>query len=215
MRDEFVDRYALFEVIIVAAVFGILGARLFYIIGHWSYYSNNVNEIFRFWNTQGLVFYGGLLFGLLSTFLYMRYKSIPAMVFLDAGGVGIPVAMAITRIGCFLNGCCFGTETTMPWGVTYPVESGILGKRHPAQIYELILDLGVAAAVLIFRNKFKYRGEMLFLYVFLYGWVRFFMEFFREHQASSAAWGFQLGSIAIIVFSLGVFIFRRRLLIPA
>ncbi|MBN2168583.1 MAG: prolipoprotein diacylglyceryl transferase [Actinobacteria bacterium] len=198
----------LLDLVLAAVVGGILGARLFYILGHWSYYMANKGEIFKF-NMDGLVFYGGLIFGLLFTFAVGRLRHVRVWTIMDLCGLCVPLAMAITRIGCFMNGCCYGKTTSMPWGITFPE---LVGARHPTQIYELILDLALFAFLWYMRDKFTREGMAFFVFVMGYSTIRFTMEFFRGHSAANAALFFQLLSIAFFVAAGIVVMFRDRIL---
>lgn len=113
----------------------------------------------------------------------------------DAFALAIPIGHAIGRIGCFLGGCCFGTECGLPWAVVYPEGSvahltqmvhGLIPETastslavHPTQIYEIIFNLGLFAYFWKKRDSFKIRGSMFRLYLFLYGSFRLLEEFIR------------------------------------
>ena len=96
-------------------------------------------------------------------------------------GLALPLGMAITRIGCFLNGDSFGKPTSMPWGVTFPeqtrISMGITGLRvHPTQLYELLLDLALFVLLLIYRRRERWEGSIFLLFLIGYSMIRFSME---------------------------------------
>ncbi|RMD98358.1 MAG: hypothetical protein D6812_13605, partial [Deltaproteobacteria bacterium] len=119
------------------AIIGVLvGMRLFFVIQKWEQYLvpfrwDKFLRIFKIWE-GGIVLYGGMiggiLFGLAAAF--WRRMDVPKMM--DVGAMPIGIGMFFTRIGCFLNGCCHGKLTLVPWGVSYPPES-LLFKAHKAR----------------------------------------------------------------------------------
>jgi phosphatidylglycerol---prolipoprotein diacylglyceryl transferase len=199
------------DFVLAAVVGGVLGARLFYIIGHWSYYSQHTGEIFKV-NMDGLVFYGGLILGLFLVVLVGRWKKVRFWTTMDLAGLCVPLALAFGRIGCLLNGCCYGKRTGLPWGITYPASSGIIGARHPTQIYELVLDLALFAFLWWKKDDFARDGTAFWIFALGYGAIRFTVEIFREHAAASAGLGFQVMSLALFVVAAVVLLLRYRLL---
>jgi phosphatidylglycerol:prolipoprotein diacylglycerol transferase len=88
----------------------IIGGRVWYVLEMWNYYSKNVGEIFRFWE-GGLVYYGGFIGGFIGGILYLKISRLNFSKTSDIIATGLPIALSFGRIGCFLNGCCFGKET--------------------------------------------------------------------------------------------------------
>jgi phosphatidylglycerol:prolipoprotein diacylglycerol transferase len=217
LRRQFLDAYVVFELVLAAAVGGIVGARIFYVIGHWSEFSSSWWEIFKFWNVQGLVFYGGFIVGILAAAAVIKLRGLSIGVVLDSGGLAVPAALAVARVGCYLNGCCFGKSSGLPWAVTFPAKTQLeMGMPpnpvHPTQIYEIILDLAILFILLAIYKRFRYRGEIMLTFIMLYAVARFILEFFRFHTASSANLFFQLLSVAAFVLAGLALLFRRRLL---
>lgn len=217
LRNKFLDAYVVFELVLAAAVGGILGARIFYVVGHWREFSSMWWEIFKFWNVQGLVFYGGLIFGILAATAVIRIRGLSIGTVLDSGGFAVPMALATARIGCFLNGCCYGKTSALPWAVTFPIQTQVdMGMPpnpvHPTQIYELLMDLGIFFILLALNKRFRYRGEVMLSFIMLYAVARFINEFFRYHTNLDANLLFQLMSVLAFVAAGLVLLFRRRLL---
>lgn len=217
LRRKFMDAYVVFELVLAAALGGIIGARIFYVVGHWSEFSSSWWEAFKFWNVQGLVFYGGFIFGVLAAIAVIRIRKLSIGVVLDSGGLAVALALAVARVGCLLNGCCFGRSTGLPWAVTFPISTqnrmGMpVNPIHPTQIYELLMDLAIFLILLAVYKRFRYRGEVMLAFIMLYAVARFINEFFRYHSASDANLFFQLLSLAAFVIAGIVLIFRRRLL---
>ncbi|RJP31803.1 MAG: prolipoprotein diacylglyceryl transferase [Actinobacteria bacterium] len=217
LRRQFLDAYVVFELVLAAAVGGIIGARIFYVVGHWSEFSANWWEILKFWNVEGLVFYGGFIVGVLAAAAVIRLRGLSVGVVLDSGGLAVPAALAVARVGCYLNGCCFGKSSGLPWAVYFPVKTQMnMGMPpnpvHPTQIYEIILDLAILVILLAVYKRFRYRGEIMLSFIMLYAVARFILEFFRYHTNASANLFFQLLSIAAFALAGLALLFRRRLL---
>lgn len=217
LRRRFMDAYVVFELVLAAAIGGILGARIFYVIGNWSEFSSAWWEAFKFWNVQGLVFYGGFIFGVLAAIAVVKIRGLSIGEVLDSGGLAVPAALAVARVGCFLNGCCYGKTSSLPWAVTFPVRTQInMGMPpnpvHPTQIYELLMDLAIFFILIMVYKRFRYRGELMLCFVLLYAVARFINEFFRYHTSPDANMFFQLLSLAAFVLAVMAIILRRRLL---
>jgi phosphatidylglycerol:prolipoprotein diacylglycerol transferase len=217
LKKHFVDPYAVYDMIIAALVGGILGARIFYIIGNWSDFSGNIASIFKFWEMEGLVFYGGLLLGALAVIAVIRIKGLPLWIVGDAAGFSLALGLAVTRIGCFLNGCCFGKPSGLPWAITFPrATQAFFGMPnrplHPTQIYESLLDMAIFIFLVVIYKRLKYHGEIFFLFLALYGLARFFVEFYRFHTNPHATLVFQILSLVLTAGAGVVLLFRRRLL---
>jgi phosphatidylglycerol:prolipoprotein diacylglycerol transferase len=217
LRRQFMDAYIVFELVLAAAIGGIVGARIFYVVGHWREFSSAWWEVFKFWNVQGLVFYGGFVVGVLAAVAVIKMRGLSISVVLDSGGLAVPAAMAVARVGCFLNGCCYGKSSGLPWAVTFPVKTQMsMGMPpnpiHPTQIYELLMDLAIFFILLVIQKRFRYRGEVMISFIMLYAVARFANEIFRYHTSPNANLFFQLLSVAAFVLAGLVLIFRRRLL---
>ena len=166
--------------VIIAAIFG---ARLFYVIGDWEQYKNNWLEIFMLQN-GGLVFLGGLIFATLAVFIYAKTKGLPYLKILDVITPGVFLGQAIGRIGCFLNGCCFGLPTKMPWGLVFP--KGSLASEffpwqhiHPTQLYSSLSVLIIFGLIIIVVRFKKFDGQVFLSGLIFYSIYRFIVEFFR------------------------------------
>jgi phosphatidylglycerol---prolipoprotein diacylglyceryl transferase len=171
----------------------LVGSRLYWII-QYDEIKNFYLAVF-FWQ-GGLVFFGGLIGGALGAVFYLWYKRVPMIPVADIVTPFLPLGHAIGRVGCFLNGCCWGAPTTMPWGVQYPktswgafeqqVKDGLVDVHakaaipvHPTQIYEA---LGLVCIFFVMRFAYKRRkqpGTTALLYPLLYGLLRFGVEALR------------------------------------
>lgn len=158
---------------IIAIPCGLLGARLYYVIFNWSWYSNHLSEILNF-RGGGMAIHGALIGGILAGFVYTKVKKINFFKMADAVMIGIPLGQAIGRWGNYINGEAHGGPTTLPWGI---MVDGI--KVHPTFLYESIWDLGIFIFLWCFRKKKKYEGQLTIYYLILYSIGRFFIEGLR------------------------------------
>ncbi|MBN2270609.1 MAG: prolipoprotein diacylglyceryl transferase [Sedimentisphaerales bacterium] len=101
---------------------GVLGARLFYVIHYFGEFRGNWVKVFAIWE-GGLELLGGVVLAVSIIFFYLLYHKLPIRRYLDALAVGLLLALAFGRLGCFLNGCCWGRPTDLPWGVRFPYNS--------------------------------------------------------------------------------------------
>jgi phosphatidylglycerol:prolipoprotein diacylglycerol transferase len=217
LRSRFVDAYIVFELVLAAAVGGIVGARAFYVLGHLGEFRGRWGDAFKFWNVQGLVFYGGLLLGFAAGVAVIKWRKAPFGVIADSAGLALPLSLAVARIGCFLNGCCFGKPSGLPWAVTFPVSTQVemgmpKNPLHPTQVYELLMALGIFVVLSSLLGRFRRRGEVMLGFLLLYGAARFVNEFFRYHDNPRGGLFFQVLSAIIFVGSGLALLFRHRLL---
>jgi phosphatidylglycerol:prolipoprotein diacylglycerol transferase len=219
LKKNFIDPYVVFDIVIAALVGGIVGARIFYILGNLDEFRGHWGDILHFWDMSGLVFFGGLLLGGAAVIAVIRWKGLPFPIVADGAGLSLALGLAVTRIGCFLNGCCYGKPSGLPWAVTFPSDSGIYASMniaptpiHPTQIYESLLDLALFIFLMVIRKRLKYHGEIFYLFLALYGLIRFSVEFFRYHTNASADLTFQIMSLSLTVGAGLVLLFRARLL---
>ncbi len=192
---------------IVGIPTGIIFARLVHVIDGWEYYSQNLGRII---GGDGLSIYGGILGALLGIWIYSRYSKLNFGHLLDVVAPGIAVGQAIGRVGCTLNGCCYGDNTTVPWGIEYtnPNSYGYgAGVVHPTQVYEIIFMLLLFAVLYKLRGRLKPDGALAMVYFAGYAIWRFIIDFVREgtpflfglHQAQVIAIGILIAIIAFAV----------------
>jgi len=170
-----------FDTVIDLAVWvligAIVGARLAYIITDFRYFLSFPGEIFKI-NSGGLAFHGGLIGGFGAGYWFTRVRRIPTWQLADLAAPLIALGYALVRVGCLLNGCCYGKPSALPWALRCAAHDSLL--RHPTQLYSLIGSLILAFILLRLRNHKQFRGFLFLLYVGLYSILRFGVEFFRE-----------------------------------
>lgn len=202
--------------ILVAVV---VGSRLFYVGFHWDEFKDDLIGIIAFWRggLAGLMFYGGFLGALIAGLIFARVRKLPVIKLLDAVAPAIVLGEGFTRIGCFLNGCCFGKPHTgfcamefplhSPAGATFPHQA-----IHPTQLYSSAAGfLLFGIALLIERRRLK-DGVLFAIILILYSLFRFGIDFVRYYEDAANFWGNQvvaLGLTAIGVVLLVVFLRRR------
>lgn len=101
---------------------GVIGARIFFVLHHPSQFSGSFIQVFAIWS-GGLEFLGGVVLAILFLLFYLRYHHLPMRRYLDVMAVGLMMALVFGRIGCMLNGCCYGRPTSLPWGIRFPYGS--------------------------------------------------------------------------------------------
>jgi phosphatidylglycerol:prolipoprotein diacylglycerol transferase len=151
-----------------AIIGGVLVSRLFHVIDKWDYYMANPAQIIGF---AGLTVYGAVLGALLAVLIYCWVKKLSFWQVGDVVAPGAILGQAIGRIGCFINGCCYGLPTSLPWGVVYtnPDSYCPLGESvQPTQIYHLIWNLIGFGILWSLRRRIKPRGSLFLLYLALY-----------------------------------------------
>jgi phosphatidylglycerol:prolipoprotein diacylglycerol transferase len=187
----------------------IVGARVAYVLTEYRYFSANPWEIWKI-NSGGLAFHGGLIGGFLAGIWYTRSRRLETWKIADIVTPYIALGYAIVRIGCLLNGCCYGLPTTVPWALRCAAHDATL--RHPTQIYSMV---GSFILFLILRSLRKHRqfpGFLFMLYLVLYSVLRFGVEYFRAggkiYPWLSLA---QVVCAVLAVISLLVIIWQRRI----
>ena len=160
---------------------GILGGRVLYVISYWKedFASNPFPEVFMIQH-GGLVFYGGLIGATISSFICIHLKKMPLWRTADILAPSIALGSAFGRIGCLLNGCCYGRACSLPWAIHFPPGHETLGQPvHPTEIYDSVLNFALYCSLAwLFRRK-KFDGQIFAVYLIAYSIVRSFVEYFR------------------------------------
>ena len=201
-----------FTAALVGIPSGIVLARLLHVIDLWDYYSQNPGQII---GGGGLTAYGAILGAALGIWIYSKFSKLQFGYFADLVAPAVIVAQAVIgRIGCTINGCCYGVETSLPWGIVYthPDSLGPLGVAvHPTQVYELIFGLIVFGILLKLRGRFKPDGSLFLIYLGLYSVWRIGIDFLRVgtpflfslHQA-------QVVAIIVLAIAVPLLVYKTR-----
>lgn len=121
-RDITPDHQLITSAAFYSLIAGVIGARLFYVVHYFDRFSGNLLSVFALWQ-GGLELLGGVILAITVIILYLRHHKLPIRRYLDILAVGLMLALAFGRIGCFLNGCCFGKPTNLPSAVRFPYNS--------------------------------------------------------------------------------------------
>ncbi len=124
-NPQYITNAALYSLIA-----GVIGARAFYVIHHFDQFQGRLLSVFAIWK-GGLELLGGILLAITVIIFYSWYHKLPVRRYLDILAIGLMLALVFGRIGCFLNGCCFGKPTNLPWAVRFPYRSDV----YYSQVY--------------------------------------------------------------------------------
>ncbi len=190
---------------------GIIFSKILHVIDKWGYYYQNPRQIF---SGEGLTIWGAVLGAAIGIWIYsLVSRRFKFSYFGDLIAPGIILAQAIGRVGCTLNGCCYGVESNTPYSIIYtnPNSYGPLGVPIlPTQVFEIGYDLILFGLLLAVKGKLKGEGSLFLLYFALYGAWRFGIEYIRDgspflfgmHQA-------QLIGLIIMLITIPLFIYRE------
>lgn len=165
-----------------ALVSSIVAARLTFVMLNYADYEDDFGKVFQLWG-GGLSFHGGLAGGIIALAVFCQRRQLSFLTMGDIIAPALPLGYAFARVGCFLNGCCYGTPTKLPWAVAFPDEhfpGAQTPPSHPTQIYSLLLSLVVFGILWGMRTRAQFAGQLVFLYLVLYSIERFIIEFFRK-----------------------------------
>ena len=177
-KYDFQPADKVFDIVFVVVFSGFVGARIFYVIQEWAWYQHHPLEIIQIWK-GGLVYYGGMVASFMGFFFYVRVSRLPFLASADFVIPYIALTQAFGRVGCFLNGCCYGTTCQLPWAVQFP---SLPAPVHPVQLYEAFFTLGLARFLIWLQSRRRFPGQITFLYLMIYPAGRFLLEFFRGDQ---------------------------------
>ena len=193
------DAEKIVDMIFWIVVWGLIGGRILYVLINPDIYFKDPLEIIKI-NKGGLVFHGGLISGAIAAVIFITRNKLAFLETMDIIALYLPLGHAIGRIGCFLNGCCFGKPTDLPWGVVFPGHSIAV---HPTQLYSTFLLIVIFLLLILCEKKKKFPGQILFFYLILYGAMRFSIEFLRDNPAVLGCMSvFQCISIALVLIGL-------------
>ncbi len=210
------------DLMLFAAPAAIIGARLYFVVFSWDTYKYNPIDILNL-RKGGLAVIGGVLFAVIAGYFVARYKKIPVLKFFDFAVVYIPLGQAIGRWGNFFNQEAFGTNTSLPWGMTSsPVRAYLQNLAnsgvnvnpdlpvHPTFLYESLWNFILFAFLMWIRRKKKFDGEVFCYYFIGYGIGRAVIEGLRTDSLmlGNLRVSQLLSIIFIIIFSI-IVIYRR------
>lgn len=193
------------NILLFVLVCSLIGARAVFVAVNWPYFAENPAAIAQL-HRGGLVYYGGLIGGAAAGVLGAWWYGIPVAVFADIIPAGLCTGQCLGRIGCLLNGCCYGSPTELPWALTLPHGPGAHVARHPTAIYEAAITAGIGFfAAWLFRRRLRPASVMV-SYLYLYGAGRFLVECLRgDHRGGAIVLGLSVSQcISLAAIGLAV-----------
>ncbi len=219
------------DVLIYGTIFGVVGARLYYVVFQWDYYSQHLSEIVQIWN-GGLAIYGGIIFGILGAFITCKVEKINFLNLLDMVGMSLLIGQGIGRWGNFANQEAFGGFTKKPWGMmsdtvlayiqANPSQFNLEGKSsaeiasyisenglyvHPTFLYEsLWCLLGFVVLYIILRKFRKFSGQLFLTYGVWYGVERAVVEGLRTDSLYIGSTNLRVSQLISIILASVCFV---------
>jgi phosphatidylglycerol---prolipoprotein diacylglyceryl transferase len=180
--------------VIIAAI---IGSRLYYVLLHFDEFSGNLLSIVNPFQGDvigigGLVMYGGFIGAIIAGLLFFKLKKVPFLPYADALAPSVGFGIMLTRIGCFLNGCCYGASAHGSLSVTFPITSpaGMYQSHmhatglYPSQLFESFGGL-LIGLIILFVGRFKpFTGLQFYLIGVLYAILRFFVDLSRYYSTN-------------------------------
>ena len=218
-----VDPNQIMDLSVILIISAIVGSRLLYVLYHLEEFKGHWLDAISPFQSDGtiglggLTLLGGVILCFISAIIYLRIKKLPFLVFADIIIPSVGLGIMITRIGCYLNGCCFGLECHdhSSLCVVFPPDSAagamFPGKPLiPTQLYSSFYGLLIFAILLYVERWKKFDGFLLYIFFILYGISRFVIDFFRYYESSMII--FYMGSkgislnqgISLIFILLGI-----------
>jgi phosphatidylglycerol:prolipoprotein diacylglycerol transferase len=187
-------KYGLSSEVILDLVFGVfvsslIGVRLMFVLTHLGQFDGDPTpwyHAFFIWD-GGLTLYGGIGLATLTVWIMTRRRNIPFMVMADIFSPGVILGIGITRIGCFLAGCCFGSPTGCACGITFPADAPASLQFGPvpvlpSQLFSSAGGFVVFGLLLLLERVSDYRGATFGRFLLLYGLSRFLVDFTRYYE---------------------------------
>lgn len=192
-EDEGLDPRKVFRACVLIAVAAFVSARLYVVLVNADHYLRYPLDVLRVWDggTGSMGVYAG---GFAASLIAARWQRLPIGKFFDCCAPAVAAGIVIGRLGCFLNGCCYGRLSSLPWAVQFPegsdahtaqLAAGLVAPGelthpiHPTQLYEALFGLVVLAILWRHRPVKKWDGEVLAVFFLLYAPGRFLNEFLR------------------------------------
>ena len=207
------DEDRIVNTILVVLVSSVLGARLLYVLEHVTEFRGRWGGVLAVWQ-GGLTLYGGVAAGTVCGLVAARRMGLPMWATADALAPAFALGTAFGRVGCFLNGCCYGRPTTLPWGISFPADSfaGLefgYASVHPSQLYFAAAGLVLFGLLWWLRRRIQVPGTLFWTGLMLFALVRIPLDLTRayEPEAVLGRWGetpvteSQLTSMALALFA--------------
>ena len=211
-----------YDLAIFAIIFGIIGARMYYVIFEWEQYRHNLLSVFNI-REGGLAIYGGLIAGTITTCVFCKIKKMSIPQVLDTIILGIIIGQILGRWGNFFNREAFGgfTDNLFAMQIRYDEVGGVISESlekhiqivdnakyiqvHPTFLYESVWNLILFVVMMLMRKHKKFQGEIACIYLIGYGVGRFFIESLRTDQLTLWRTGIAVSQIVSgVIILIGV-----------
>jgi len=224
-RGQKIDADQVMDLVFAILVSSIIGARLLYVIINWQFYAASPLDIFKVWE-GGLVFYGGFILAFFVALRVVKKNALSVWKITDIMAPSVALGIALGRVGCFLNGCCYGARSDR-WGMVFPgrdnppvfaqqVADGLISSSAacslpvlPAQLYSALHGFIIFIILLALERHKRFDGFLFWVLVLLYSSGRFFIEGVRYYEQA-----YMIGLLTVSqVISAGLFIIAMSVLI--
>ena len=217
-KREKLDPEVIYDMVPWVFIGGLFGARLFFVIQYWDKLKS-LWDVFAIWE-GGIVFYGSILGGTAAFFLRWLVRPFPILAYLDVVAPSLAVGTMLGRIGCFLNGCCYGDRCdNLPWAIAFPRKSppwtaqyqyGLIPSEapwslpvHPTQLYSALDGLILLALLSTYYPLRRRDGEVMALLMVTYPVTRLLIEYLRNDEGVFLAGLTISQNISIVVLICG------------
>ncbi|MEO0281408.1 MAG: prolipoprotein diacylglyceryl transferase [candidate division WOR-3 bacterium] len=217
-----ISKDVLFDLSVWVIIGGIIGARIWFVVENFNIYKDEILSIIKIWE-GGMVFYGGFFGGVIAGLIYIKRNHLDLLKVGDIFMTSFPLGIFFGRIGCFLNGCCYG-KISETFGLRFPrenfpppyqeqLEKGLIKPDVccslpviPTQLVESFTMLIVFFILYYLYNRKKFfDGFIFYSFFIIYGIERFLVDFLREYSKNALVFKFfslsQITSLLIILFS--------------
>ena len=179
-----IDKDRVYDLTLIVLLSGVVGSRIVYILLNLQ--AESFRDFFAVWN-GGLSFHGGVAFAVLAAYIYTKRMQMPFLKCADLLAPSVAIGYAFTRIGCFLNGCCYGAPTDLPWGVRFLEQGTLTPPSHPTQIYAFFANIAIFFILTRLEKLNRAPGFIFTSYLGLYSIYRFLNEFLRKGYSAQVS----------------------------
>jgi phosphatidylglycerol:prolipoprotein diacylglycerol transferase len=217
------DEDKVVNVILVTLIASVLGARMLYVLEHLPEFRREWTSVLALWQ-GGLTLYGGIAAGTFAGLVAARRMNLPVWITADALTPALALGTMFGRIGCFLNGCCYGRPTDLPWGVVFPHDSFAFlefGEQpvHPSQLYNAAAGLMLFAIFQALRGRFKVPGVMFWTFIATFALIRIPLDLTRAYEPEAVLLRIgtadltesQMMSVGLVLFAVLMILRLRRM----
>jgi phosphatidylglycerol:prolipoprotein diacylglycerol transferase len=217
-REKGLSEDVILDLFIWILASAVIGSRLFFVISHIPYFLSYPWEII--FSRNGFDYYGGFLASLIVALTYLHKRGLHVWMYADTIVPGAAFGEAISNLGCFMNGCCYGAYANpkyVPWAVPFQYLDGVKVDmpfyRHPTQLYYLVIGLLIFAMLVSSNNRKSFHGEVFWTYLIAFSFMKLTVGIYQE-TGQNIVFNFlslsQAISLIIFSFSIGVLFYFKK-----